>query len=62
VAERSLESRQYGTSGTDRVVTTLMRDGNLLYAIAVAPRDDYRGYQNAFARAVISIHLTQTTR
>jgi hypothetical protein len=39
-----------------------MRDGNLLYAIAVAPRDDYRGYQNAFARAVISIHLTQTTR
>jgi hypothetical protein len=44
------------------VVTTLMRDGNLLYAIAVAPREDYRDYENAFERVVRSIQLAENTR
>jgi peptidase M48-like protein len=44
------------------VVTTLMRDGNLLYAIAVAPREDYRDYENAFERVVGSIQLADNAR
>ena len=44
------------------LVTTLMRDGNLLYAIAVAPREDYRDYESAFERVVRSIQLADNTR
>jgi Zn-dependent protease with chaperone function len=44
------------------VVTTLMRDGNLLYAIAIAPREDYRDYENAFERVMTSIQLADNPR
>lgn len=30
------------------IFTTLMRDGNLLYLVFVAPQEDYRNYQRAF--------------
>jgi hypothetical protein len=39
------------------IFTTLMRNGNLLYALAVAPRDEIGDYQNAFQRVVSSIQL-----
>lgn len=42
-----------------RLVTTQMRDGNLFYAIAVAPRDELNRYQKAFQRVIGSIRLRQ---
>ena len=39
------------------IVTTLMRDGNLFYAIAVAPKDEYGVYQPAFRRVTRSIQI-----
>jgi hypothetical protein len=40
-----------------QVVTTQMRNGNLFYAIAVAPTDDMRAYQSTFQRIVGSVDL-----
>ncbi len=39
------------------VFTTQLRDGSLLYTIAVAPRDEYSWYRNVFNRIVGSIDL-----
>ncbi len=39
------------------VFTTQLRDGSLLYTIAVAPRDEYSSYRNVFNRIVGSIDL-----
>jgi Zn-dependent protease with chaperone function len=41
------------------VYTTQMRDGNLFYAIAVAPQNQYSSYRNIFDRVVGSIQLAQ---
>jgi peptidase M48-like protein len=49
-------------TGRDEVillVTTQMRDGNLLYAVAVAPRDEINLYQPTFQRVIGSIRLRQ---
>ncbi len=49
-------------TGRDEViqlVTTQMRDGNLLYAVAVAPRDEFNVYQPTFQRVIGSIRLRQ---
>jgi hypothetical protein len=43
---------------TVTVFTTLLRDGNLFYCIAVAPQDKYQGYQRSFHRVVQSIRLS----
>ena len=43
---------------TVTVFTTLLRDGNLFYCIAVAPQDEYQGYQRSFQRVVQSIRLS----
>ena len=40
------------------VFTTLLRDGNLFYCIAVAPQDEYQAYQRSFQRVAQSIRLT----
>jgi hypothetical protein len=40
------------------VFTTLLRDNNLFYCIAVAPQDEYQAYQRSFQRAAQSIRLT----
>lgn len=39
------------------VYTTLLRDGNLFYCIAVAPEDEHPAYQNAFDRVTRSIRI-----
>jgi hypothetical protein len=39
------------------VFATQMRDGNLFYAIGVAPRDDFASYRAVFDRVVSSIQL-----
>lgn len=47
------------TGRTERVMlsTTLLRDGNLFYCIAVAPQDEYRVYERSFQRVAQSIRL-----
>jgi hypothetical protein len=42
-----------------RLVTCVMRDGNLFYIIAVAPQNDLRVYEPAFDRVVGSIRFTR---
>jgi beta-barrel assembly-enhancing protease len=42
-----------------QLVTLLMQDGNLFYAIAVAPRQDYGNYQQAFQRVMQSLRVKQ---
>lgn len=39
------------------VYTTLLRNGNLFYMIAVAPQSDYRSFQSTFSRILSSIQL-----
>jgi hypothetical protein len=39
------------------VYATLLRNGNLLYVIAVAPERDYRGYQRVFQRIVSQMQV-----
>jgi beta-barrel assembly-enhancing protease len=41
------------------VITTQLRDGNLFYAVAVAPQNDFNGYRNAFDRVIRSIQLME---
>jgi Zn-dependent protease with chaperone function len=40
------------------VFTTLLRDNNLFYCIAVAPQDESQAYQRSFQRVAQSIRLT----
>jgi Peptidase family M48 len=40
------------------IFTTLLRDGNLFYCIAVAPQDEYQAYQRSFQRVAQSIRLS----
>ena len=39
------------------VITTQLRNGELLYMIAVAPNDDYNNYQNVFQNILRSLQL-----
>ena len=39
------------------LVSTQTRDGNLFYAVAVAPRDEYSRYEATFQRVISSIRL-----
>jgi hypothetical protein len=41
-----------------QLVTTLMQDGNLFYAIGVAPGSEFPSYQRVFDRIVGSLQLT----
>jgi Zn-dependent protease with chaperone function len=43
---------------TVTVFTTLLRDNNLFYCIAVAPQSEYQAYQRSFQRVAQSIRLT----
>ena len=40
------------------VVTTQLRNGELLYMIAVAPNDDFANYQNVFQNILRSVRMT----
>ena len=44
---------------TIQLVTTTLRDGSLMYIVAVAPERDYSDYQPHFQRVVQSIRLIQ---
>jgi hypothetical protein len=48
---------EVGQPETIELVTTQMRDGNLFYTIAVAPRDAFGSYRGTFDRIVGSIQL-----
>lgn len=39
------------------VYTTLLRDGHLFYAVAVAPREDLGAYESTFAKVIASLRL-----
>jgi hypothetical protein len=39
------------------VVTTLLRNGELLYIISVAPQGDYNNYQSTFQNILRSVQL-----
>ena len=58
VATLSNVSEVTSRGETVTVFTTLLRDGNLFYCIAVAPQDEYQGYQRSFQRVVQSIRLS----
>lgn len=47
-----------GRGETVTVLTTLLRDGNLFYCIAVAPQGESQAHQRSFQRVVQSIRLT----
>jgi Peptidase family M48 len=47
-----------GRGETVTAFTTLLRDGNLFYCIAVAPRDEYQAYERSFQRVAQSIRLS----
>jgi hypothetical protein len=47
-----------GRGETVTIITTLLRDGNLFYCIAVAPQDEYQAYQRSFQRVAQSIRLS----
>ncbi len=57
---RTVLTNQSDTTGgqeTIQIATTQMRDGNLLYAIAVAPRDEFGSYRSVFDRVLGSVEL-----
>jgi Zn-dependent protease with chaperone function len=49
-----------GRGETVTVLTTLLRDGNLFYCIAVAPQDEYQAYRQSFQRVAQSIRLSDS--
>jgi len=48
-----------GKQETVQLVTTTTRSGDLFYAIAVAPRDEYGDYSSVFQRVINSIRLNE---
>jgi Zn-dependent protease with chaperone function len=58
VATLNNVSEVTGRGETVTVFTTLLRDGNLFYCIAVAPQDEYQAYQRSFQRVAQSIRLS----
>jgi hypothetical protein len=51
------QSEATGQPETIEMVTTQMRDGNLFYAIGVAPRDEFGSYRSVFDRVLGSVEL-----
>ena len=59
---RTVMSNVSDATRTQEVIemyTALLADGSLFYAIGVAPREEYNGYQNVFQRVVSSIRFTR---
>ena len=54
----SNQSEATGGAETIQVMTTQLRDGNLFYAIAVAPRDEFSSYRGVFDRIASSVQFT----
>jgi hypothetical protein len=55
-------SEATGASETIEIFTAVMRNGNLLYVLAVAPANAFDDYQPVFGRVVQSIQLTDSSR
>jgi hypothetical protein len=55
-------SEATGARETIEMFAALMRDGNLLYVLAVAPANVFDQYEDAFQRVVGSIQLANTSR
>ena len=55
----SNKSEATGTQETVAVYTTQLPNGNLLYAIGVAPREEFGTYQDAFRRILSSMEVKQ---
>ncbi|HKB13876.1 MAG TPA: M48 family metallopeptidase [Vicinamibacterales bacterium] len=55
-----LTNRSDATGGDEaiQVLTTQLRDGNLFYAIGVAPRDEFSSYRGTFDRIASSLQFT----
>jgi beta-barrel assembly-enhancing protease len=58
VATLTNVSEVTGRGESVTVFTTLLRDGNLFYCIAVVPQDEYQAYQRPFQRVTQSIRLS----
>jgi len=58
----SNESEATGTAESVQIFSTLMRNGNLLYLIAVAPANQFDAYQGVFQRVANSLQILDTTR
>ena len=56
-----LTNSQSATGQPESIVifTTQLRDGNLFYAMAVAPQDDFNAYRGVFDRVIRSIQLME---
>jgi beta-barrel assembly-enhancing protease len=56
-----LSNSQSATGQPESIVvfTTQLRDGNLFYAVAVAPQNDFDDYRGAFDRVIRSIQLLE---
>ena len=56
-----LTNSQSATGQPESIVifTTQLRDGNLFYAVAVAPQDDFNAYRGVFDRVIRSIQLME---
>ena len=61
---RTVLTNRSETGGIEniQVVTTQMRDGNLLYAIAVAPQEEFGSYRGVFDRIVSSLQINDGSR
>jgi peptidase M48-like protein len=56
-----LSNSQSVTGGPESIVvfTTQLRDGNLFYAVAVAPQNDFNAYRGVFDKVIRSIQLME---
>ncbi len=57
--QTSLGNVSDATGGDEviQLITTLMRDGNIFYAIAVAPRNEVNDYQPTFQKVLSSVRI-----
>jgi len=57
----ALQNSQSVTGQPESIVvfTTQLRDGNLFYAVAVAPQSDFNAYRGAFDKVIRSIQLME---
>ena len=58
---RTILTNRNDATGQDEMIevfTTQLRNGNLLYALGVAPRDEFSTYSNVFGRVIGSLQVT----
>jgi hypothetical protein len=58
---RTILTNRNEATGQDEMIevfTTQLRNGNLLYGIGVAPRDEFPSYRNVFDRVIASLQVS----